>query len=268
MTTPDIDFVRSQYARKVAELGREDDVDLDSVLSATRNVRSCAMGGLLDDRALEMLSSELDVLTNELFILRKEDESKYRKMLLNDQVLAAEERLEKYLSQFHDEAELIGILQAEAGFLGETPTGRYFEDRGLASRDTFRRYFGSYNNAVWRAGLEPNQPEYGKDEMAHLARTLFYEEEEAPTANDLQKDEWMPDKERIRNEFGSFGNFLSYAGLLEDYMVKRGGEENVYDREEYEAGANMYFDQSSSLKVLDEISAELEADLTPEPADD
>lgn len=64
-------------------------------------------------------------------------------------------------------AELIDDLQALAIKLGETPTATQMDERGPRWRSVYQDRFGSWNEALEAAGLEPNQqhrPEGSRDE--------------------------------------------------------------------------------------------------------
>lgn len=224
---------KDEFARQVAEIDRHESApEPESVLSRIIHIKRLDIGDTLESDYFEQFSDELDSLSSHFNILDKQGEFRYRKAIGNTTVSILQERIEMHEGRFHDKAEIIGILQAEADSLGETPTSAHLQNEGLMSKDTVQRHFGSCNNAVWAAGLEPNQPEYGKEEMADLARTYLYENGEVPTANDLQNENIL-DKERIRNKFGAFGNFLAYANLVSDYMATRGIEENRYDEDDY-----------------------------------
>lgn len=54
--------------------------------------------------------------------------------------------------------DLVADLQAVADDLGHPPTKLEYDDRGITSSMTLRRRFGSFNDALEAAGLEPRQP--------------------------------------------------------------------------------------------------------------
>lgn len=62
-----------------------------------------------------------------------------------------------FINQKYTEEKLLGILRETVNQLGQIPLSSYFDQNsklpGLPARRTFLNYFGSYNNALRKAGL-------------------------------------------------------------------------------------------------------------------
>lgn len=53
------------------------------------------------------------------------------------------------------ETDLLGDLRGVADRLGRTPSAAEYQEHGRFSRGTIRNRFGSWNNGLREAGLEP-----------------------------------------------------------------------------------------------------------------
>lgn len=116
--------------------------------------------------------------------------------------------------------ELVEVIKKEAEELGKTPPLAHFGEN-LPSKEAFEGHFGSYNNAVWAAGLEPREYGAGYSEEELLAGLLEKSREEkglAPERADIMKDDRLPGPEVFEKEsnFGSIEAALEEAGINPD----------------------------------------------------
>ncbi|MFB6295195.1 MAG: homing endonuclease associated repeat-containing protein [Candidatus Nanohaloarchaea archaeon] len=106
--------------------------------------------------------------------------------------------------------ELIGFLREHATE-DWAPTVQYFNSRSdLPSADTYKRRYGDWNNALWRAGLKPNEEQYGREEM--IDQFIRKGQElgmRPPTWRDIDDDKTMPALSSYRERF-------SYEELVEE----------------------------------------------------
>lgn len=79
------------------------------------------------------------------------------------------------------EGELLHILDSVAEELEEPPTGSFFDaDDDLPSSTTYRNRFGSWNNALWRLGLDTREHEYSEEELLAYVFERYHEKGERP----------------------------------------------------------------------------------------
>lgn len=115
----------------------------------------------------------------------------------------------------YSDAELIGLLRDEAGRIGRTPTVQHFnESPDLPAADTYKRRYAEWNNALWRAGLEPNEERY--DRLALLDIYIGKSQEmdvDAPTWADIGADPDLPSVSTFAKEF-TYSELLAELGLV------------------------------------------------------
>ena len=136
--------------------------------------------------------------------------------------------------------ELLHGLRQVAGELGTTPTTiQMRQDEDTANPSTYKERFGSWNEAVKAAGLEPNTPGGTARSRGHSEKELIamlqefadeLDRERAPTARELDRrskadDDW-PCQSTFRNVIGSWSQAVALAGY-EPYDQGRGPDESV-----------------------------------------
>lgn len=246
-----------EFAKKVAEIDRRGKAsEFDHILDRLEFLKKIKIGDEVGSSFAQEFSTGLETLANDFHVLENEGGSRYSKAAYNFTLSALEERIDVYQSRFHDRAEIVGILRAEADRLGETPTARYLRDEGITCQEVLRTHFGSetrsgelsenvLNNALWAAGLEFNQYEYGQEEIAHEARGIIYEEDSEFSRSQLHEGEPKVTKGKIRRNFESTEHFLEYSGLDTYDTVRKKMMRNRYDEDGY-------IDESATLPDITE----------------
>lgn len=146
-----------------------------------------------------------------------EDLNRHRYASITDESLAKKLRQLVNNSETKDgrfRADLLAELRRLANDLGETPTIAQMEQYGEYSSSPYIKHFGSWNEAVAEAGLEPN-PGYHPisdakllDELDRLADELG----KAPTVTAMQQYGKFSAKVYI-DRFGSWGTACELAGV-------------------------------------------------------
>lgn len=121
---------------------------------------------------------------------------------------------------YWSETKLIECLQQKAKQLGRTPSGREMDaDPKMPYVSYFRAKFGSYNNAIERAGLKCNQANSGTqlDDEAMLSklRSLAKKNGYCPTCSDIDEAEDMPEARTYKRRFNSLERAIQLAGIDE-----------------------------------------------------
>lgn len=121
--------------------------------------------------------------------------------------------------------ELVNQVRMLAEELGRTPTKMDFEmDWRVASPETARRQFGSWNKFLETAGLKANQQHRERiyatnDEMIAQVKMMAKELGRTPTRLEFDRSSKTSSASAIVKRFGSWSNFLEAAGL--ELNVKR-----------------------------------------------
>lgn len=115
--------------------------------------------------------------------------------------------------QYTDE-ELLDALQELAHELGKTPTVSDINRRDdMPSRSTYRSRFGTWNQALEAASIEPNQPfQFEREELIETLTDLAEELGRRPTRDELEQHTNVTEAP-FRREFGSWGKALQAAGF-------------------------------------------------------
>jgi hypothetical protein len=116
------------------------------------------------------------------------------------------------MKQYSDE-ELKTALRELAAELNKSPTVADIQSRDdLPSRSTFRSRFGSWNDALVAAGLDPNQAyECSRDELLTAIKQTAEQLDCRPTKRDVV-DQTQYSEAPFRHEFGSWSNAMTTAG--------------------------------------------------------
>ena len=134
----------------------------------------------------------------------------------------------------YTDKQLLDALRNLAAKLGRTPAGReLLGRRGLPSPSTYQRRFGSWNNALDAAGLEPKQRRrspgqaggdritmpslYTDDLLLGILRDLADELGHAPTCRELLERRDLPNPATYIARFEGWNNALKAAGLKARY---------------------------------------------------
>ena len=115
------------------------------------------------------------------------------------------------------DSELIESLQRKAKELGRAPMLREIdEDKDMTSYTVYCLRFGTYTNALKKAGLGLDRRSWSKFTNSELIELLQKKAEElgrSPTKNDLKNDITMPGFTTFQSHFGTYTNALLAAGL-------------------------------------------------------
>ncbi len=121
--------------------------------------------------------------------------------------------------------DLISALQEVARELGKTPAVKYMEKHKKINHHHFRTHFGSYINAVVKAGLEPNMRfglterlaggyiKYKPEDLISALQEVANELGKTPRMVDIRERKKL-DRAHFRTHFGSYKNALVKAGLV------------------------------------------------------
>jgi hypothetical protein len=135
------------------------------------------------------------------------------------------------------QSELIGILKKYFAENGEVPTQRELgRSNGLPSKATFSEKFGSYNNAIIAAGLEP-RPAFHSGQKLYSDEDLFKKLKEIvliighiPTHADFEgiRGKGYPQFRTYTKRFGTFENALLLSGIrynrIRYWLLKKTGD--------------------------------------------
>ena len=122
----------------------------------------------------------------------------------------------------YTKGELIILLRKKASELGRSPIIKDLEsDKNMPDRDTYERYFGSFNKALEASGLEVKYVfrKWTKEELLQKLREKSKKLGRSPTQRSIDKDPLMPGKGNYRKYFGSFNKTIRKAGLVVNYQI-------------------------------------------------
>ena len=111
--------------------------------------------------------------------------------------------------------ELLFLLDSAEDELGKSPTEDFFDDDDLPSANTYKNRFGSWNNALWRAGLETREHEYTEEELLSYIFDRYLENERILSRAEVNRDPDAPSITAFETpeEDYSFDDFLEDAGI-------------------------------------------------------
>jgi hypothetical protein len=111
--------------------------------------------------------------------------------------------------------ELLDAIERYVDEFGERPSATDISAaEGYPSSYTFRNRFGSWNDALQAAGLDPNQPgAYSDEELLATLRELAADLGESPAKSDLQSRDDLPSVSTYSERFGNWNDALQAAGL-------------------------------------------------------
>jgi hypothetical protein len=116
------------------------------------------------------------------------------------------------------EGELLYLLESVAEDLKESPAESFFdsdENDDLPSSTTYKNRFGSWNNALWRLGLETREHKYSEEELLSYIFEKYHEKGERPERAEIVNDPDAPSINAFENpeEDYSLDDFLDDAGV-------------------------------------------------------
>ena len=111
--------------------------------------------------------------------------------------------------------ELLKTLVTFAADLGRVPTRREMDERdGTPASGTYRRAFGSWNDALQQAGLKPTRQAHVSDgELLKTLRSVAAEFGRPPTMAEIQARDDAPSPSTYQSRFGSWSQAHREAGL-------------------------------------------------------
>lgn len=117
--------------------------------------------------------------------------------------------------------DLVDELLRLAGEFGRTPTTRDLRQQGKYSARPYRSNFGTFNNALEAAGLEPNVIKDASDnELISDLQALAEDIGETPTS-DVVREKGKYGVEIYQRRFGSWNGALEAAGLELNHTKER-----------------------------------------------
>ena len=130
----------------------------------------------------------------------------------------AEAGLETYNERTsYDREELLGYLEEFAQEYGKSPSIEEMSNVDkYPSANTYMSYFGSWNDALREADLQPNQTgpkEYSETELIQHLKELADELGQNPTSKDMKGAQGRPSPTTYRKNFDSWNNALQKANL-------------------------------------------------------
>ncbi|GAB3330106.1 hypothetical protein GCM10027355_36450 [Haloplanus salinarum] len=110
--------------------------------------------------------------------------------------------------------ELLAELTRLADELDQLPSGRDMDEHGAFSRITYRKHFGSWNEALEQAGFDRRRPkrQVPEEELIAELQQLAEDLDGRPTTDDMQSDGAFSPGTYI-NRFGSWNAALEAACL-------------------------------------------------------
>lgn len=111
-------------------------------------------------------------------------------------------------------------LQEKARALGRTPTSEDVDaDPDMPSYATYRLRFGSFPNAIRKAGLKPvarHYVQHSKDDLLNMLREMAKTLGHTPTSREIDLCPTMPSSHTFRYHFGSLENAIREAKLAQN----------------------------------------------------
>ena len=113
----------------------------------------------------------------------------------------------------YEDWQLLHWLKDFAEELGKTPTLQEIDNEpSMPPSDTYINYFGSYNNAVRKAGLKVNYKQYTEKELLNKLKKFADKLGRAPIKKEIKKNENMPDPVTYKRWFISYKNACKKVG--------------------------------------------------------
>ena len=114
--------------------------------------------------------------------------------------------------------QLIEILQQWANKNGRIPTEKdFYKNLDLPNFKTYRREFGTWNNALIVAGIGIRQRErekkYSRDQLIEILQQWEKDNNKIPKEKDFTNNPNFPYYTTYINEFGTWNNALINAGI-------------------------------------------------------
>ena len=120
----------------------------------------------------------------------------------------------KYPLRKWTKEELLYKLRKKATKLGKCPTQRDIDkDSSMPAKGNYRKYFGTFNNAVRSAGLQVNY-KISKKELIKILQKLYLKLNRTPTREDLKIQKDCPSVIPFVEKFGSYTAACLRAGLI------------------------------------------------------
>ena len=120
----------------------------------------------------------------------------------------------RYQFRSWTKGELLQKLREKFNEDGVCPTQRDIDkDSSMPAKGNYRKYFGTFNNAVREAGLFPNY-NLSKDELIKMLKTLSFKLRRTPTRIDVNGADGMPSYTPFVEKFGSYTAACLRAGLI------------------------------------------------------
>ncbi|KXS45579.1 MAG: hypothetical protein AWU54_315 [Candidatus Frackibacter sp. T328-2] len=118
------------------------------------------------------------------------------------------------MGRMYSEEELLEALKQKAKELGRTPKSKEVKkDYMMPSVNTYQSRFGTYNNALEKAGLKFNEKSFSKQKLLKMLKIKAKELGKTPTKEDINNDKRMASSATYYNKFESYTEACRKAGL-------------------------------------------------------
>ncbi|HHY78852.1 MAG TPA: hypothetical protein GX516_00485, partial [Thermoanaerobacter sp.] len=125
----------------------------------------------------------------------------------------------------YSDEELLNYIKELYIKLGKTPTKR---NLGKYDAGTYRRHFGSWNNALIKAGFNINRRLYTDTEILDWLKNFYITYGYSPSQSDFTKQ--FKDTKLFRNRWVNWSNTLKEAGVPVRKQYPKLNEEEMIDR--------------------------------------
>ena len=125
----------------------------------------------------------------------------------------------------YSDEELLNYIKELYTKLGRTPTKRDLEKYDVG---TYIRHFGSWNNALIKAGFDVNRRSYKDEEILDWIRDFYNTHGYYPTQSDFIKQ--FKDTKLFRSRWGSWSNTLKEAGVPVRKQYPKLSKEEMIDK--------------------------------------
>ncbi len=130
----------------------------------------------------------------------------------------------------HTELELLEYIKTFNKEEKRAPTQRDFiGNQKYPSFEVYQKRFGSWNNAIKKAGLNINH-EYTDEQLIVCIKSSGFETGKIPTVKDFSGNPKYPNFTTFIRRFGTWTNTLKHAGYDIDKLIKNGMLECEYHK--------------------------------------
>lgn len=120
------------------------------------------------------------------------------------------------MNKKYSNKQLIEILKTKAKELNRTPTRReVYQNQIISIR------FGSWNEAIEKAGLKLLKREYSQSELIDIAKRFYKKNKKSPKIADYNDNIYLPAATTVMKKFGSWNDYLLSADLPTNIIINK-----------------------------------------------